>query len=142
MKNIKIDFITNTIVVTKGFYEAATEYGTQEYAELQNVKAANPNMTISVRTVNRGHNKNCNKGLTYRYMRKFISIMDSGNLKTFEDTMLYYESLHTENAVVYQAVKNWFLDIYPNHRDMVVSHAPAVKTNKINSPTFNSVTAA
>ena len=125
MKKIKIDFITNTIVVTRGFYEAATVYGTEEYAELQNVKAANPDMTISIRTVNRSHKSNCNKGLTYRYMRKFISIMDSENLSTFENTILYYEGLYMENAIVYQEVKNWFLATYPYHREMIVSHAPS-----------------
>ena len=124
MKNIKIDFITNTIIVTRGFYEAATEYGTEEYAELQNVKAANPDMTVSIRTVNRNHKPNSSKGLTYRYMRKFISIMDSKNLNAFEETILYYEGLYMENATVYQEVKAWFLETYPNHREMIVSKAP------------------
>lgn len=124
MNSIKIDFITNTIIVTRAFYKEAQEYGTEEYAMLQNAKAENPYMTISIRTVNKSGKSNSSKGLTYRYMRKFISIMDADNLKTFENTILYYEGLYIESAVVYQEVKNWFLSMYPHHRDMVVLKAP------------------
>ena len=35
MKNIKVDFMTNTIITTKGFYEAAMQYGSEEYKMLQ-----------------------------------------------------------------------------------------------------------
>ena len=33
MNNIKIDFINNTLIVTKAFYTEACKYGTDEYAE-------------------------------------------------------------------------------------------------------------
>ena len=126
MQNIRIDFITNAIIVTRSFYTAATEYGTEEYAELQKVKADNPDMVVSIRNINRSHKSNEGKGLTYRYMRKFISIMDEKNINTFEKIILYYEGLYTENAAVYQEVKSWFLNTYPQHKEMIVSNAPAV----------------
>ena len=125
MNNIRVDFITNTIIVTRRFYEAATVYGTEEYVKLQNVKAANPDMTISIRTVNRSHKPNEGKGLTYRYMRQFISIMDEENLHTFEMVILHYERYYTNKSTVYQEVKKWFLQTYPYHREMIVSHAPS-----------------
>ena len=57
-------------------------------------------------------------------MRKFISIMDSSNLITFEKTIEHYEDFCSESAEVYQNVKEWFLENYPHHREMVVDAAP------------------
>lgn len=124
MKNIKVDFVTNTIIVTKGFYELAMDYTSDEHGYLQEVRAAHPKMKVSVREVHRRSRQNDSKGLTYRYMRKFISIMDEKNLATFEKTILYYEGLYVENAKVYQYVKEWFLENYPEHTDMIIGTAP------------------
>lgn len=131
MQDIKVEFATNTIIVTKCFYEAATDPTTNEYAVLQNVIKENPKMTVTFRSVRKSNRSNDSKGLTYRYMRKFISIMDSANLATFESTMLYYESLYMENAAVYQCMKDWFLENYPHHKDMIVEAAPRKVFKKV-----------
>lgn len=124
MKNIYINFITNTIVVTKNFYKAATEYNTEEYLVLKKVKAENPTMEVSVRVASKKRKPNENKGLTYTYMRDFIRVMDSDNLVTFEELIAYYKSLDYEGASLYNCVKEWFLETYPRHRDMIVEAAP------------------
>lgn len=124
MQNITIDFLTNTLVVTRNFYEAAKQYGSEEYSELTRIMRENPTMSVSIRTINRTKTNNANKGLTYRYMRKFISIMDSKNLSTFEETILYYEGMYLDSTKVYQCVARWFLENYPNHKDCVTNTAP------------------
>lgn len=50
--------------------------------------------------------------------------MDSENLLTFEKVILYYENYEDDNAAVYHRVKEWFLENYPYHRDMIVDTAP------------------
>ena len=124
MQNITIDFLTNTLVVTRNFYEAAKQYGSEEYSELTRIMRENPTMSVSIRTINITKTNNDNKGLTYRYMRKFISIMDSKNLSTFEETILYYEGMYLDSTKVYQCVARWFLENYPNHKDCVTNTAP------------------
>lgn len=125
MQGMKIDFITNTITITKAFREAANEYGTEEYIALHSVMSENPNMKVVAKSVRSSQKRrNENKGLTYKYMRKFISIMDSDNLLTFEKTIEHYEDFCSESAEVYQNVKDWFLENYPYHKDMVVDAAP------------------
>ena len=124
MQNITIDFLTNTLVVTRNFYEAAKQYGSEEYSELTRIMRENPTMSVSIRTINRTKTNNANKGLTYRYMRKFISIMDSKNLSTFEETILYYEGMYLDSTKVYQCVARWCLENYPNHKDCVTNTAP------------------
>lgn len=131
MRDIKIDFVNNTIIVTKKFYEEAMNIGTDEYRTLQGVKAENPNMKISVHTTRKRTKPNAYKGLTYRYMRKFISVMDSDNMKAFEEVQLLYEGLYGDSQSVFNAVREWFLENYPNHKDMIVEAVPQRVTLKI-----------
>lgn len=128
MNGMKIDFIKNTITITKAFRDAAYDMDSEEYAALSLVQLDHPNMKIVLRSSRTG-SKNENKGLTYRYMRKFISIMNPENLTTFEKTILHYEGLYMENATVYQYVKDWFLENYPNHKQLVVNAAPKTVSN-------------
>ena len=136
MRDITIDFITNKIVVTKRFYENAIIPATEENERLRTVLCDYPNMKVSVRESSRKSKPNAYKGLTYRYMRKFISLMDKENLPNFENVVLIYEGLYTENAKVIAKVRDWFLETYPNHEDMI---SVAVSMPK---PTFASVPVA
>lgn len=121
---MKIDFVTNTIIITKAFSEAASILGTSEYSDLNKAKAENPQMKVVFRTAHTEGRKNESKGLTYKYMRKFITVMDSDNLINFENTIQHYESYGYESGAVYQHAKEWFLDNYPNHKEMVSDAAP------------------
>lgn len=129
MNGMKIDFVTNTITITKAFRDAANDYGSAEYTALSLVQMEHPEMKIVLKSVRKGNRANKNKGLTYRYMRKFIALMDSENIATFEKTILYYESLYVENGTVYQYVKEWFLDNYPDHDELVIKAAPKAVSN-------------
>lgn len=134
MQNIKVDFITNTIITTKRFYEAASQYGSEEYILLQEIKKDNPKMKVSVRESSRKGTPNAYKGLTYRYMRKFISVMDKENLTTFEEVVLMYEGLYSENGAVFAAVRDWFLENYPHHKEMIVAAVPTRKPAHNSAP--------
>lgn len=128
MNGMKIDFVSNTITITKAFREAANEFGSEEYVALSLVQQEHPNMKIVLRSVRTGNRKSEYKGLTYRYMRKFISIMDKDNLSVFEKMILYYEDAYMENATVYQHVRDWFLKNYPNHKSLLIEAAPKAVT--------------
>ena len=134
MREITIDFIANKIVVTKGFYENAKVPATEENDRLRAVLSDYPNMKVSVRESNRKATANPYKGLTYRYMRKFISVMDNENLDTFERVILHFEGVYTENGEVYAAVRDWFLENYPHHKEMIVAAVPTRKTSLASVP--------
>ena len=127
-RNIRLDFITNTITVSKGFYDEACKYGTDENAELRKVTEDYPNMRVAVQSMRSGSRQQDSKGLTYKYMRKFIAIMDRDNLHVFEQTMLYYEMLYEESSQVYQHVKGWVLENYPRHKEMIIESEPQRRT--------------
>ena len=124
MQGMKIDFITNSIIVTRSFIEAAADINSEEYTSLQLAKTDNPSMRVVLRSTRAGGHGSDYKGLTYKYMRKFISVMDSENLINFEKTILHYESYGYENATVYKYVRDWFLAYYPSHREMIAEAAP------------------
>lgn len=125
-KGIKIDHVNNTITLPKSFYEASLIYGSPEQSELAALKKEFPNMRIIVRTHRSSSYTSSNKGLTYEYMRKFIRHMDKKNIATFEETIAHFEDFGYPSGQVYQCVKDWFLEQYPRHNEMVVESAPAL----------------
>lgn len=131
MQNIKIDFINNTLIVGNEFYKNATIIGTPENAELNAAMEQYPNMKIAKRVVSRKKTTSKYKGITYKYMRKFITIMDNENLVTFERTIAHYENFYEEKSEVFAAVRDWFLAAYPKHKEMIVEETPALKVNPV-----------
>lgn len=129
--SIKIDYSANTIVVTKGFLQQAEIFGTDEYRILKQIRMDYPSMMILTRTVRNGNRKSDSKGLTYKYMRRFIAIMDAQNLPTFDKLMLHHELYENDNTKVYHLVKNWFLENYPHHKEMIVAAAPQRKLSPL-----------
>lgn len=136
MQGMKIDFITNSIIVTRTFAEAAADINSEEYTSLQLAKMDNPAMRVVLRSTRAVGRESVIKGLTYNYMRKFISTMDSENLINFEKTKLYYESYGYENGTVYKYMREWFVRYYPKHREMIAAAAPKsiAETDNLTEP--------
>lgn len=125
-KNIKFDVITNTIIITKSFYEASMEFGSEEQRIIADIKKEYPDMKIVLKSSNTGNRKSEYKGLTYAYMRKFIRTMDKENLIVFEDVIAHYEQFGYTSGKLYQCVKEWFLENYPNHKNMITDATPKI----------------
>jgi len=48
--------------------------------------------------------------------------------------VLMCEGLYTENAAVFSAVRDWFLENYPHHKEMIVAAVPTRKTSLASVP--------
>ena len=130
MQGIKVDFITNTIIITKEFAALASDPTSEEYVTLNLLREENPKMKIATRSRKKSSKeRNPNKGLTYKFMRRFISVMDEKNLSEFSRLQAYYEGYDMENAEVYQHVKDWFIETYPDYKRLLV--AGAAKNNVV-----------
>lgn len=57
-------------------------------------------------------------------MRMFIATMDEENLVTFEKTIVHFEKHIESKTKVFNAVREWFLENYPYHAEMIVGTAP------------------
>ena len=125
-RDIKFDVLTNTITITRGFYKASQEFGSEEQKEISRIQQQYPHMTIAVKSKRTGYRKNEYKGLTFDYMRRFIRTMDKENIVTFEDVIAHYEEFGYESGKLYQCVKDWFLETYPNHKEMIIDSTPCL----------------
>ena len=112
MTNFRINFTNNTIEMTKAVAQRASKYGSNEYRELQQVRADFPTFTIDV--VANSRRKTELKGLTYDFMREFIKNCKKDNK---EEIKKEFESLTKKEDGVERAsyvdVRKWFLATFP-----------------------------
>ncbi len=116
MANIMVSRKTRTIEVTKKFNKASSRYGSDEYKELQNVLNDNPGFKVVVKSSTKKNDGY--KGLTYKYMEKYISTHDDENNSIMtEYNMLRGIGEDAEDAIAdsltYAEMKDWFLDKFP-----------------------------
>lgn len=112
--NYNIDFFTNTIILTKRFYKAASTLNTPEYKELMQIRRDNPDFSIVLREIKKKEGKKSYRNLTYENMRIFIENYEADDavradsLKEFEKVM----ELSKVQSGPYAYVKAWFLKKY------------------------------
>ena len=122
MKGIKINHTTQTIIVTKAFSKAAANPLSDEYTLLKTVKTDFPSMRVVEKESS--NRRNDYKGLTYPFMRRFIVNLDPENFHAYNETIVYYEKMYTNSVTVFNNVRAWFLENYPDYKDMIVDNEP------------------
>lgn len=114
MKNIKINFASNTIEINAKFANAASEYGSAEYRELMAAKNDFPTFEVKVNKPSTKKN-NSFKGLTIAYMEEYIKGHDDDK----KTKMNEFNTLRGKNGseisatATYGEIKMWFLNTYP-----------------------------
>ena len=111
MKHYNINYITNTIEVTKKFAKAAGVLNTPEYNELLAIRRDNPTFTIEVREIKKKANKKTYKNLSIPQMREYIvdwEGKDSEAVKQFEKVV----AISKVQSGPYAYVKKWFIENY------------------------------
>lgn len=114
---VDIKVFSGKIIVSRKFYKKACCFGTQEYEILQKVKQDNPECLVESREIKVNTHQEHYRGLTYDYMRWYISKYEpeetrESALKELDDMLdiSYCHSLTNR----YPVVKQWFLDKYPD----------------------------
>ena len=117
MRDIKINFEKNEIVMTRKFAAKAADPRSAEYALLQETRKAYPTFEVRRHTNKPHSNKECYKGLTYDYMEKYIQAHDEDQSIMKEYQMLRGLTSEAQEALAdscsYQEIKNWFLAKFP-----------------------------
>jgi len=115
MNNYKINFITNTITITKEFAKNANNLNSDEYKVLQQIKTDYPQMTVYQKTRRSPKKCNTNKGLTYENMERYINTYENANeiMQMFE--LVKEKSCVQKNRFLY--VKTWFLKQFPDYSE-------------------------
>jgi len=108
----------NVIEMTAKEAKAAGKVGTKEFDDLKTLRSMNPTFAIVIVKPSRSKKKDNMKGLTYEYMEKYIKAHDKAdeNMKTFNTLRGCNDKGEREEMALvanYFAVKDWFLETYP-----------------------------
>ena len=111
MKNLqyKIDFLTNTITITKKFAEAASQMGNDEFTIMLELRKMG--MRIQTKTVERSKGQ-CSH-LTYIKMQNYIACVANSDCYLADFETIRKASMGQSNP--YQYVRSWFEQTFPNH---------------------------
>ena len=112
MNSYKIDFINNTMTITKTFERAANNPYSEEYKLVQKIRADFPTMQLVRKASPAAKRPNPYKGLTYAAMERYI--LSKGN----DDLMREFEMVRERSAIApnpYLMVRNWFVHWFPEY---------------------------
>lgn len=132
MKNTcRVDFANSKIIMDRTFAKKCENPSSDEYAQLQRVRADYPNFTVVRKQIKRNDDKECYKGLTYAYMERYIALRDDkeGTIRKAYDEMRLISECH---SIRYPVIKKWFLKQFPEVAKFGVTNQE--EENKDNSP--------
>ena len=107
-KGYEINYITNTITVSKKFLEQASTLGGDTYDTMEKLRALGMPILLE-----RSKKRKAPARLTYQKMRHYISCLADSQtyLAQFEAT----RNASRGNQDPYRYVLNWFEETFPNH---------------------------
>ena len=114
--NVKVNHSTKEIILGCAFAKLAESRSNKEYHVLKEIHSDYPTYEINVRTIQKNHNKNTYSGLTYDYMKSYISKyepIETRGAVLFELNQMMDISLCHNKSRRYPTIKKWFLEKYP-----------------------------
>lgn len=116
MKAVTINHQNKTITLTKEFAKKASEFGTQEYKELMEIKAGNREYSVEVRTAPKRKSKTSR--VTLEDIKAYVKKHDeTGELQAKLDEMTSKESGVNITKVSFFEIKAWFFEQYPELKE-------------------------
>lgn len=115
MKNtLRLDHANGRIIMDRTFAKCAEDTRSEEYRHLQSVRQDYPTYIVIRKQIKKPAHKESYKGLTYDYMRTYITNHEPKETKDavskeFED-MIEISKCH---SIRYPTIKKWFLAKYP-----------------------------
>ena len=117
MKNTyKIDFVNNTLTMTKAFEDAASNPTSQEYKLLQQIRADYPGLTIIRKTRRAPKKARPTKNLTYKHMEQYMNVFQNADKLLAQFEVVKKCSLGQSNH--YQFVLDWFKTQFPKYKEL------------------------
>ncbi len=114
INSYKIDFISNTMTITKTFERAANNPYSEEYKLVQKIRADFPTMQLVRKASTAAKRPNPFKGLTYAAIERYILREGSSELMS-EFEMVRASSMFENNP--YLLVRNWFVQRFPEYME-------------------------
>lgn len=108
---LKINHQNRVLVMDKTFAKTASIVGSSNYNLLQEARRDYPDYHVTTRTIKKKEDKECYRGLTYKYMEDYIRTHANAaaNMAEYKQQIL----LSKCHAIRYANIKKWFLAMYP-----------------------------
>lgn len=132
---IRLDFDKNLIILNSTFAKKARRIGSPEYNQLQEVHSEFSIFKVVQRQIKKKPDQEHYKGLTYDYMRAYITENAGKEGASDEDrkaavkealdvleNKIFISKCHS-NTQRYPAIKNWFLATYPEVKEVFKNDA-------------------
>ena len=113
MKGYSIDYVTNTVTMTKKFQREASEVGTQAYKDLKEIRRDFPHMRLVVKPTPR--KKTSSVRLTYSHMWNYIACLPDS--QKWQEQFEQVRRLSRSQPSAYHYVVNWFMNTFPGYSD-------------------------
>ena len=113
---IKLNHKEKLIVMDRTFAKLAENPRSDEYQLLQSVKRDYPDYKVVRKTIKKNASKETYKGLTYNYMRRYISNhetkKEAATIIAELEELIEISRCHAQSKR-YPVIKKWFLEKYP-----------------------------
>ncbi|MBR6800836.1 MAG: hypothetical protein IKM61_03705 [Eubacteriaceae bacterium] len=112
---LRINHENRQIIMDRTFAKNASDTRSAEYQHLQKVKQDYPTFEVIRKQIRKKQGKESYKGLTYEFMRDYISTHEPedtvNDMLAAFDEMLLISRCH---SIRYPRIKEWFLKRYPH----------------------------
>lgn len=119
---LKIDLMAERIIMDRTFAKTASIVGSTNYNLLQEARRDYPGYGVIIRSIRKKEDKECYRGLTYKYMEDYIltHANAAANMAEYHQQRLLADC----HSVRYPNVKKWFLKTYPEVAQFGVTEIP------------------
>ena len=136
MKNtLRLDHANGLIIMDRTFAKNAENTRSDEYRHLQSVRQDYPTYTVIRKQIKKPAHKESYKGLTYDYMRTYITNHEpEATRQTMSDELEHMIEISKCHSIRYATIKKWFLAKYPDiagFGNEVESRSEEVKQNNV-----------
>ena len=132
MNGIKVDIITNTIIINKSFSKKMSNTDSPEYREYERIISVNPTFKVEVK-VQKTYNRDNYKGLKYKFIEAYIYCHEPNDDARRAVFAEYIEERWKALAHTcgYKEVRAWFIKKYPEFDNMYFEYNNEPKRAKI-----------
>ena len=118
MKNntYKIDFVNNTLTMSKAFEEALNNPNSEEYKLFLQLRADFPGLTIIRKTRRAPKKARPTKNLTYKHMEQYMSVFQNADELLAQFKVV--RECSKQQSSPYKFVRDWFEDQFPKYKEL------------------------
>lgn len=116
MMNYKIDFVNNTLTMSKSFEDALNNPASEEYKLWKQLRADFPGLSIIRKTRRAPKKARPTKNLTYKHMEQYMSVFKNADELLAQFDAVKRCSLGQSNPYMY--VLDWFKKQFPKYKEL------------------------